>query len=293
MRRLTVSQGGISWLPGLAGLSAFCRAVCVAQPPGLPVAGANRAPVASTATDWPAWGRRGSPGSPRRRWHRRVTGPNCSPLAGTGAGGATMGCDPPDSPGVAATGAGPGSPAGGAAPTWSGTGFSAGAGDGTAPSGGAGIGPGAPRYRHRTGQLRAGLGGQVGCAAQRRCAVWGTHQHLRARPGGRSGIIGAWCHPDRHLEGHRRGFRGRRRIFGQLRVQRRRWNSVSRLGCTDHHPIAVRILNQVGGIPRRDHALATSRLGQRRRRRSLAYVAFQRFLVLLQHPGPLPGVLSW
>lgn len=144
MRRLTVSQGGISWLPGLAGLSAFCRAVCVAQPPGLPVAGANRAPVASTATDWPAWGRRGSPGSPRRRWHRRVTGPNCSPLAGTGAGGATMGCDPPDSPGVAATGAGPGSPAGGAAPTWSGTGFSAGAGDGTAPSGGAGIGPGAP-----------------------------------------------------------------------------------------------------------------------------------------------------
>lgn len=122
-----------------------------------------------------------------------------------------------------------------------------------------------PRYRHRTGQLRAGLGGQVGCAAQRRCAVWGTHQHLRARPGGRSGIIGAWCHPDRHLEGHRRGFRGRRRIFGQLRVQRRRWNSVSRLGCTDHHPIAVRILNQVGGIPRRDHALATSRLGQRRR----------------------------
>lgn len=147
-----------------------------------------------------------------------------------------------------------------------------------------------PRYRHRTGQLRAGLGGQVGCAAQRRCAVWGTHQHLRARPGGRSGIIGAWCHPDRHLEGHRRGFRGRRRIFGQLRVQRRRWNSVSRLGCTDHHPIAVRILNQVGGIPRRDHALATSRLGQRRRRRSLAYVAFQRFLVLLQHPGPLPGV---
>lgn len=150
-----------------------------------------------------------------------------------------------------------------------------------------------PRYRHRTGQLRAGLGGQVGCAAQRRCAVWGTHQHLRARPGGRSGIIGAWCHPDRHLEGHRRGFRGRRRIFGQLRVQRRRWNSVSRLGCTDHHPIAVRILNQVGGIPRRDHALATSRLGQRRRRRSLAYVAFQRFLVLLQHPGPLPGVLSW
>lgn len=131
---------------------------------------------------------------------------------------------------------------------------------------------------------------QVGCAAQRRCAVWGTHQHLRARPGGRSGIIGAWCHPDRHLEGHRRGFRGRRRIFGQLRVQRRRWNSVSRLGCTDHHPIAVRILNQVGGIPRRDHALATSRLGQRRRRRSLAYVAFQRFLVLLQHPGPLPGV---
>lgn len=98
------------------------------------------------------------------------------------------------------------------------------------------------------------------------------------------------CHPDRHLEGHRRGFRGRRRIFGQLRVQRRRWNSVSRLGCTDHHPIAVRILNQVGGIPRRDHALATSRLGQRRRRRSLAYVAFQRFLVLLQHPGPLPGV---
>lgn len=207
MRRLTVSQGGISWLPGLAGLSAFCRAVCVAQPPGLPVAGANRAPVASTATDWPAWGRRGSPGSPGAVGTGAVTGPNCSPLAGTGAGGATMGCDPPDSPGVAATGAGPGSLAGAPHPPerhwifrWC-RGWHCAERRSRHRTR-------RPRYRHRTGQLRAGLGGQVGCAAQRRCAVWGTHQHLRARPGGRSGIIGAWCHPDRHLEGHRRGFRG-------------------------------------------------------------------------------------
>ncbi|CKN61608.1 Uncharacterised protein [Mycobacterium tuberculosis] len=230
MRRLTVSQGGISWLPGLAGLSAFCRAVCVAQPPGLPVAGANRAPVASTATDWPAWGRRGSPGSPRRRWHRRRDGTELFAVGRHWSGWCHHGLRPTRQPGRRSH------------RCWSRE-------------------PGRgrrthlerhrifrwcrgwhcaerrsrhrtrrPRYRHRTGQLRAGLGGQVGCAAQRRCAVWGTHQHLRARPGGRSGIIGAWCHPDRHLEGHRRGFRGRRRIFGQLRVQRRRGNPSAGLG---------------------------------------------------------------
>lgn len=144
MRRLTVSQGGISWLPGLAGLSAFCRAVCVAQPPGLPVAGANRAPVASTATDWPAWGRRGSPGSPRRRWHRRRDGTELFAVGRHWSGWCHHGLRPTRQPGRRSHRCWSREPAGGAAPTWSGTGFSAGAGDGTAPSGGAGIGPGAP-----------------------------------------------------------------------------------------------------------------------------------------------------
>ena len=77
---------------------------------------------------------------------------------------------------------------------------------------------------------------------------------------------------------------------GSLAVQRRWRDAVGRFGCADHHPVAARVLDQVGGVPRRDHALLAGRLGQRRRGLRLAHIAFERFLLLQQRPRPLPGV---
>ena len=106
--------------------------------------------------------------------------------------------------------------------------------------------------------------------------------HPGTRPGStRTGTSG----------GERRRLRGRRgRCVGQLGVQRRRRNAVGRLGRADHHPVAGRVLDQVGGVPGRDHALLARRFGQRRCGFRLAHIAFQRLLLLLQHPVLLAGV---
>ena len=87
----------------------------------------------------------------------------------------------------------------------------------------------------------------------------------------------------RHLNRIRRRSLGRHRLFvGQLGVQRRRRNTLGRLGGTDDHPVPRRVLNQMCGVPRRDHAQAASGLGQCRCGLGLLDIALERFLLLLQ-----------
>ena len=133
------------------------------------------------------------------------------------------------------------------------------------------------------------------------------------RSGTRKPARQRWGQPHRHLPGgarseqrrDRRRFGGRglgagRQQLGQLRVQRRRRNPLGGLGLTDDHPVAARILDQVGGVLRRDHAEFTGRVGQGGCRLGLEDVALEGFLLLgeriveftgvAQLVGPLGGI---
>ena len=106
-----------------------------------------------------------------------------------------------------------------------------------------------------------------------------------------AGAAGSGCNRTGTSGGKRRRCRGRRRaLFGELGVQRWRRHPVGRLGRADDHPVPGRVLDQVRGVPRRDHALLAGRLRQRRCGFRLAHIAFQRLLLLLQQPGLLAGV---
>ena len=65
-------------------------------------------------------------------------------------------------------------------------------------------------------------------------------------------------------------------------------DALSGFGCADHDPVTRRILHQVRGVPRRDHAEVAGRLGQRGRGLRLEHLTFQRFLLLQQRLIGLP-----
>ena len=85
-----------------------------------------------------------------------------------------------------------------------------------------------------------------------------------------------------HDTGRGPGRRSRRPFLGQRCVQWRRGDALSGFGCADHDPVTRRVLHQVRGVPRRDHAEVAGRLGQRRRGLSLEHLTFERFLLLQQ-----------
>ena len=157
---------------------------------------------------------------------------------------------------------------------------------------------GQPRRRHRTGTCPGppwapGQPGRGWAGAGRPASTRRPERAAapRAGPGGRQADHRGPAPPEPGPPGEAPAVRGRwRTFFGKLGVQRRRRNAVSRLGRAHDHPVTGRVLDQVGGIPRRDHALFAGRLRQRRRGLCLAHVAFERLLLLLQHPGPLAGV---
>ena len=133
--------------------------------------------------------------------------------------------------------------------------------------------------RHRN-VLRPQCGGAVGGTNHR----IGTGRQWDER----SAVAGQ--HQRGHLNRiHRRSLGWRRLFVGQLAVQRRRRNTLCRLGSAHHDPVARGILDEMRGVPGRDHAQPAGRLGQRRSGLRLLDVAFQRFLLLLQQLGALTG----
>ena len=87
----------------------------------------------------------------------------------------------------------------------------------------------------------------------------------------------------------RRGRRRHRLFFGQLAVQWRRRNTLSRLRGAHHHPVAGRVLDQMRGVACRDHPQTAGRLRQRRCGLRLLHVALEGFFFLLQQFGALTG----
>ena len=79
-------------------------------------------------------------------------------------------------------------------------------------------------------------------------------------------------------------------VVGKRRVQRRRRNALGRFGSADHDPVSRRILHEVCGVARRDHAEFARGLGQRGCGLRLEHVALERFLLLQQRLIRLTGV---
>jgi hypothetical protein len=86
---------------------------------------------------------------------------------------------------------------------------------------------------------------------------------------------------DRRRRAARGGLRGRRgRVIGKRRVQRRRRHPFGGFGSADHDPIARRILYQMCGIARWDHAEFAGGFGKRGCGLRLEHVALEGLFLL-------------
>ena len=75
---------------------------------------------------------------------------------------------------------------------------------------------------------------------------------------------------------------GGARFVGQLGVQRWRRSTLGGFGGAHHDPVSRRVLHQMRGVARRDHAEIAGGLGQRRCGLGLEHVALECFLLLQQ-----------
>ena len=82
----------------------------------------------------------------------------------------------------------------------------------------------------------------------------------------------------------------RRGLVGQLGVQRWRRSAFGGFGGAHHDPVSRRILHQMRGVARRDHAEIAGGLGQRRCGLRLEHVALECFLLLQQRLIGLAGI---
>ena len=170
------------------------------------------------------------------------------------------------------------------------------------------VGTAEPRRALRpAGRQRLPAGPSAGVCPLAAC---GTSGRWRSRPAARHGVDGRRAvrrrgtvrargacgrHADGDLArldntGRGRWRRHRRSVLGQRGVQRRRRNTLGGFGRADHDPVTRRILHQVRGVARRDHAEIAGRLGKRGRGLRLEHVAFQRLLLLQQRLIGLAGI---